>query len=192
MMHDEPAPKIFPSRLRVGWTVVSFALGTVAAGCGGANAPEPRSASSIAAPTPAPVPPSRANSDTPSAAASVAISDEIRARCGIPDEDAYFPFDSTRLDTEDRSALDSVARCFSTGPLKGRRLRLIGRADPRGPTDYNMVLGLSRADAVGHYLVTHGLAKTMADTTSRGAMDATGTDEGSWQKDRRVDVALGN
>jgi hypothetical protein len=28
-------------------------------------------------------------------------------------------------------------------------------------------------------------------TTSRGEMDATGTDEASWEKDRRVDVLLG-
>jgi hypothetical protein len=27
-------------------------------------------------------------------------------------------------------------------------------------------------------------------TTSRGEMDATGTDESSWAKDRRVDVVL--
>jgi peptidoglycan-associated lipoprotein len=29
-------------------------------------------------------------------------------------------------------------------------------------------------------------------TTSRGEMDANGTDEESWSKDRRVDVVLGD
>jgi hypothetical protein len=29
-------------------------------------------------------------------------------------------------------------------------------------------------------------------TTSRGEMDATGTDEPGWSKDRRVDVVLAN
>jgi hypothetical protein len=29
-------------------------------------------------------------------------------------------------------------------------------------------------------------------TSSRGAMDATGTDEGGWTRDRRVDLMLAN
>ena len=120
----------------------------------------------------------------------MAISDEIRRLCGISDRDAYFAFDSSRVRSQDRSPLDGVARCFSTGPLKGRQLKLIGHADPRGEADYNMTLGLSRADAVGQYLVARGLKPASAKTTSRGSMDAAGTDEASWQKDRRVDVTL--
>jgi peptidoglycan-associated lipoprotein len=122
----------------------------------------------------------------------VAISDEIRSRCGIPDQDAYFTFDSARLTSHDRTPLDSVARCFVSGPLKGRHVKLVGRADPRGEAEYNMTLGQSRADEVGQYLVARGLSRTMTMTTSRGAMDATGTDEASWERDRRVDVMLGN
>jgi hypothetical protein len=42
------------------------------------------------------------------------------------------------------------------------------------------------------YLFSKGLDKTQASTTSRGAMDAKGTDEASWAFDRRVDVLLGD
>ena len=87
--------------------------------------------------------------------------------------------------------LEQVATCFMTGPLKGRLLKLVGHADPRGGSDYNVTLGQSRADSVGQYLIGKGMDKAKTESTSRGAMDATGTDEPSWARDRRVDVMLG-
>src|SRR5580658_7556798 len=82
----------------------------------------------------------------------VHISDEIRNKCGISDADAYFSFDSASVTSRDRTPLDLVANCFTGGPLKGRAVKLIGRADPRGLSDYNMTLGQSRADAVEVFL----------------------------------------
>ncbi|MGH7438422.1 MAG: OmpA family protein [Polyangiaceae bacterium] len=122
----------------------------------------------------------------------MAISDEIRAKCGISDEDAYFAFDSAHLTATDHSPLERVAKCFTAGPLKGHSLKLVGRADARGESDYNMTLGQSRADAVGVYLSSHGLNKAKAQSTSQGSIGATGTNEATWQKDRRVDVMLGD
>jgi peptidoglycan-associated lipoprotein len=124
-------------------------------------------------------------------AGTVAISDEIRKACGIADEDAYFPFDSARIQTV-VPPLDAVARCFTAGPLAGRSLHLIGHADPRGPSEYNMTLGEARADSVQSYLALHGLPPAEVGTTSRGALDATGQDELGWAHDRRVDVVLGS
>jgi peptidoglycan-associated lipoprotein len=165
--------------------------GATAIGCGGASlVAKPPVASG---PAPEPTPPANAAAPAPSPSASnVSISDEIRAKCGIPDEDAYFPFDSARVTSKDRTPLDSVARCFISGPLKGRPLKLVGRADPRGESEYNITLGLSRADSVGQYLMARGMAAAKTKTTSRGSMDATGTDESTWQNDRRVDVMLGD
>jgi peptidoglycan-associated lipoprotein len=71
-------------------------------------------------------------------------------------------------------------------------MKLVGRADPRGASDYNMTLGQSRADAVEKYLGNKGLQKGKVESTSRGAMDATGTDESGWNRDRRVDILLGD
>ncbi len=121
----------------------------------------------------------------------IAISDEIRAACGIRTEDAFFAFDSAVIASTDVAPLDAVAKCFTTGPLAGRSMRLIGHADSRGPSDYNMVLGQHRADSVEGYLDHRGLQRSRIATTSRGAMDATGQDEGGWAHDRRVDVQLG-
>ncbi|GAC1538940.1 MAG: hypothetical protein NVS3B10_03570 [Polyangiales bacterium] len=135
--------------------------------------------------------------DQPAAAASdstsnIHIDDAIRKACGIPDANAYFAFDSTNIRPEDAKPLDAVATCFATGPLKGKKLALIGHADPRGDGDYNFALGQSRADSIAKYLSTKGLDKGQMSSTSRGALDATGTDEPGWSKDRRVDLMLGS
>jgi len=166
--------------------VVSLAL----VACGGSKPP---AAAPTAANAPAASGPSAQSTATQSATASnVSISDEIRTKCGIPDADAYFSFDSSHLTTHDRTPLDLVAKCFVSGPLAGHSVKLVGRADPRGESDYNITLGQSRADAVGSYLDGRGLAKGKTLTTSRGSMDASGTDESGWQHDRRVDVMLGD
>jgi peptidoglycan-associated lipoprotein len=120
------------------------------------------------------------------------ISDEIRRACGITDAEAHFAFNSAQVREADRVILKKLATCFSTGPLKGREMRLVGHADPRGEAEYNMVLGGRRADNVKGAIAREGLAEERIATTSRGEMDATGTDESSWARDRRVDVMLGN
>lgn len=128
--------------------------------------------------------------DSPQASA-VHISDEIVKACGISAPDAYFAFDSSNLRPDDVHVLGQLTTCFTTGPLAGRTMKLVGHADPRGGSDYNMTLGQSRADAVKDYMVQHGMDKSKTDSSSRGAMDATGTDEPSWARDRRVDIMLG-
>jgi peptidoglycan-associated lipoprotein len=74
--------------------------------------------------------------------------------------------------------------------MAGRTVDLVGHADPRGPSDYNVTLGQSRADAVASYLEGRGMSASKTRTTSRGAMDATGRDETGWAHDRRVDFSL--
>jgi peptidoglycan-associated lipoprotein len=163
---------------------------TLVCACGGDKPPPVTPAS--ASPAPVAQSPQTNPSPTPAPPSTIAISDEIRTRCGISDADAYFPFDSAHVTANDRTPLDQVLKCFTTGPLKGRIVKLVGRADPRGESDYNVTLGQSRADAVGSYLSIRGMDKSKAQSTSRGAMDASGTDEQGWQRDRRVDVMLGN
>ncbi len=173
----------------IAWSPIVLAcVASLAVACGGSKPPAASPSNDTARAPTAPSPPTQ---PSPSSA-TVAISDEIRTKCGIPDADAYFPFDSAHLTPKDRTPLDQVAHCFSNGPLRGRAVKLVGHADPRGSSDYNMTLGESRADAVASYLGTHGLAKEKTLATSRGAMDAKGDDESGWQRDRRVDVLLGD
>jgi peptidoglycan-associated lipoprotein len=124
--------------------------------------------------------------------AEIAISDEIRRKCGLSDEDAHFAFDSARVTPHDKDVLAKVAKCFTSGPLSGSTMKLVGRADPRGEQEYNMVLGGRRADSVKAVVVSVGLPARRISATSRGAIDAIGTDERSWAQDRRVDVLVGS
>lgn len=136
-----------------------------------------------------PVTPEHVSKDSPTTTA-VNIDDAILKACGIAAPQAYFAFDSANLRPGDAKPLEEVAQCFLSGPLKGRSLNLVGRADPRGETEYNMVLGQSRADRVGQFLQKRGMTKAQVASSSRGAMDASGSDEPSWARDRRVDVML--
>jgi peptidoglycan-associated lipoprotein len=170
-----------------GVIVALAALATFTLACGAAKLPDAKTERQSAAAEQA----HRIDVFASPAASNISISDEIRSKCGIPDADAYFAFDSARVDRNDHSPLDLVAKCFTIGPLKGRSMKLIGHADPRGEAEYNLTLGQSRADAVSTYLKARGVSADKAQTTSRGALDARGTDETTWQKDRRVDVVLG-
>jgi peptidoglycan-associated lipoprotein len=122
----------------------------------------------------------------------VAIAEDIRKACGISDADAHFAYDSARVTSTDHPILKKLVECFTTGPLAKQQMRLVGHADPRGGEEYNLVLGGSRADGVKDFLVDRGLSAMQATTSSRGEMDAKGSDERSWAEDRRVDILLAN
>ncbi len=168
---------------------VSIAPLLLVAACGAAKPPV---AEAPPTPTMANAPPPGVRSTPEPTTGTIAISDDIRTACGIPASDALFAFDSASIERTDIKPLDAVARCFTTGPLAGRPMRLIGHSDPRGASDYNMALGQRRADSVDGYIGRHGVQPSRVVTTSRGAMDATGQDESGWAHDRRVDVQLGS
>jgi len=174
----------------VGIAATTAVLCAVASGCGSNPPPAPQTAqqtgqTSVRGPQTGIVRAPSSKTDS-----SIRIDPAIVTACGIPEAKAHFAFDSANIRAEDAEPLDLVVKCFTTGPLKGRSLKLVGHADPRGETEYNFVLGASRADAVGGSLSSKGLDKSKISTTSRGEMDATGTDEAGWARDRRVDILL--
>jgi len=101
-----------------------------------------------------------------------------------------FAYNEFELTAQDRDVLQQIAKCVTKGPARGRKLQLTGRADPRGTEEYNMGLGDHRAHSVSNYLERLGVAAAAVNSSTRGALDATGTDEASWQIDRRVDLEL--
>jgi peptidoglycan-associated lipoprotein len=124
------------------------------------------------------------------ASGTVQIDPRIVAACGhLPEP--HFDFDSASIRGPAADHLRVVASCFTTGPLRGRRVKLVGRADPRGAPAYNLALGENRATSVARFLQDAGIPRAQITTMSRGAFDATGTDEQSWARDRRVDLVLG-
>ncbi len=171
--------------------LVSFSCLSVAA-CGGEEKRPPAAPVATAEPPspPPPAPPPRVDDGKNPNRAQLNISEDIRKACGIADEDAYFDFDSANIRPQDHKVLAQLAKCFSSGPLAGRKMGLVGHADPRGEDEYNMLLGEKRATSVKNAIGAEGLALDKMNTSSRGEMDATGTDEATWARDRRVDVVL--
>jgi peptidoglycan-associated lipoprotein len=170
-------------RVRAFYLTVFVAI----AGCS-SKPPQPAKNAAALASEPPPAGPAVANNPD---ASNVAIAEDIRKACALSDSEAYFAYDSSTVRTNDRAVLKKLAVCFTSGPLKGRQMRLIGHADPRGDQDYNYLLGQRRADGVKSAIVEAGMSAASVQTTSRGENGATGVDESGWSKDRRVDVTLG-
>lgn len=163
----------------------------VLAGCGGA-APEP--ATPVAETRSAVLPPSQPPAD-PAAGptSSIRISQTILDVCTIdssPKAAPKFAYNEAAVIDRDREPLTQLAGCLSNGPLKGKKLVLVGRADPRGASAYNHALGAQRANAVATVLRGLGVSPEQVHPTSRGELDAVGTDEAGWALDRRVDIAI--
>jgi peptidoglycan-associated lipoprotein len=125
---------------------------------------------------------------------NLAVSSEIARACHLQAQRATpeFAFDSTDIVAEDKELLSMLAKCMAEGALRGKNVELTGRTDPRGEAEYNMSLGETRADAVRRYLHDLGVAAARLRATSRGELDANGSDETTWAHDRRVDIDLVN
>lgn len=162
----------------------TLSLSALAMGC--SDPPEPQTGGDVQAPMTQPT----AQQDTATeTSGSIHIDDKIVKACGdLPT--AHFAFDSANIEAGAATALDALARCFISGPLKGKGMKLIGHADPRGETEYNLALGQRRAGGVAGFLAKKGLEQDRMATSSKGEFEATGVDEGGWAKDRKVEVLL--
>ena len=178
-------------------TTLAIVLVAAALGCGSKAKPKPTPPTD---PTPpvakAPDKPVAAVKDDKLVSPGLGVSGDIVALCGIKVAASgnaaapKFEYDQYELTAEDRAVLDQIATCLTSGPLKGKAVSLIGRADPRGTDEYNMGLGSRRSHSVGQYLGRLGVGQPQMLVTTRGAIDATGTDEATWREDRRVDIQL--
>jgi peptidoglycan-associated lipoprotein len=101
-----------------------------------------------------------------------------------------FDFEQAELRQETRDTLQRLAQCLLSGSLKGRRVLLTGHCDARGEYEFNMGLGAERAEGVKNFLVGLGVPVMNLSTSSRGKLDANGTDEAGWANDRRVDIEV--
>lgn len=173
--------------------LASASLAALVVGCGSDPQPPPKVAPTVAPPPPPPppsAPPPAAKPDVASpSSGSIQIEDKILKACGnVPT--ARFAFDSASIEGEAAKVLDALANCFVVGPLKGKGMKLVGHADPRGETEYNLALGQKRAGSVAEYLAKKGMEQGRIATSSKGEFEATGTDEEGWARDRKVDVLL--
>jgi len=142
-----------------------------------------------------PTPPSETQPAQPTVTRSLTISSvyidpKIATLCGMTQPKAYFEFDSAVVEEADDRSLSTLAQCATTGPLKGRKLDLIGHTDPRGTDEYNAKLGKSRSQAIADHLTKEGMEASTMSVKSEGEQGADPTSPEEWPYDRRVDIKL--
>jgi peptidoglycan-associated lipoprotein len=185
--------------------LASLALAVTLAGCTEPNKPATSASNALAAakaPAATPktnlaaipmiaAPEFNVNAD-PIQEGGLQLSGELAELCHIHASGGkqHFGTNDDNLLPAERDMLVQLAACLSEGTLRSRGLELVGRADPRGEQEYNMVLGEKRAARVAGYLESAGVGRTRMKVTSRGELDAAGKDESGWQEDRRVDITL--
>ncbi len=130
------------------------------------------------------------------AGSNVGVSDDLVKQCSLRfanvEEAPKFGYNDDELLARDRDVLQQVAECLVRGPLKGKAVQLVGHTDPRGTDEYNLGLGSRRAETVRSYLLRLGVPGVRLTPTTRGELDANGSDESTWRRDRRVDLELVN
>lgn len=146
--------------------------------------PAPAPAPMAAAPAPATAPAPMHNDDAQALAA------KLRQQAADLDaKSVYFDFDAFVVKSDYDALLQAEAAFMKANP--GAKLTVQGNSDERGGAEYNLALGQKRADAVRKSLGVLGVSNDRVEATSFGKEKprATGHDESSWAKNRRVDFA---
>jgi len=133
-----------------------------------------------APPTPPPTPPAPKPEET--APAPQVTSDSFSP--------VFFDFDSYNLREDGRAALDKDAKTLRDNPSV--QITIEGHCDERGTVEYNQALGEKRAMAARDYLVAAGIATARLQIVSYGKERpfANGSDEASWQQNRRAHFTI--
>ena len=102
----------------------------------------------------------------------------------------YFDYDKSEIRDDAKQALDSKLGLLRANPAM--RIRIEGNTDSRGSNEYNVALGLRRANAARRYLVSQGIDNARFDVVSYGEerpVDQGTTDE-AYAKNRRDDFVI--
>ncbi len=102
----------------------------------------------------------------------------------------FFDFDKSVLKPESFPELNRIVSLMND--RSGMNVEIAGHADATGPEDYNMALSHRRANSVGKYLGTKGIADDRVTVTFFGEskpIDTNATREGR-KKNRRVEFKI--
>ena len=160
-------------RVRHGALALGIALAVT--GCGKKKIEE------LPAPSQAPV----TQNEPPSSQPAPGSQADFLARMAGQDV-IFFGTDRYDIDAVDAAALQTQAAWLQRYP--GKMARIEGHADERGTREYNLALGERRAHAARNYLIGIGIAANRLTVVSFGKErpEALGSDEASWQRNRRA------
>ena len=110
-------------------------------------------------------------------------SDDELWRAGV--QDAYFDYDKADIRPDTRAALSKTADFLKSNPRF--KATIEGHCDERGSTEYNLALGVRRANAVKEYIVSLGVSADRLSTVSFGKEKpfCMESNEACWQQNHR-------
>ena len=102
----------------------------------------------------------------------------------------YFDFDQAALREDGRRDLRHNADIMKSD--RSMRVEIQGNADERGSTEYNLALGMRRADTAKRYITDLGIAASRVVTISYGEENPAvrGHNEAAWARNRRDDFVV--
>ncbi len=105
-------------------------------------------------------------------------------------ETIYFAFDRYSLRAEAKATLRSNADTLRAD--EGMRIEIQGNCDERGSEEYNLALGMRRAETARRYLMDLGIDGSRLSTISFGEENPAvrGRNESAWAKNRRGDFVI--
>ena len=114
----------------------------------------------------------------------------LEGRTSGPMVPIYFAFDSSAVDAEQASRMETNAQFLRGNP--NVTIRVEGNCDPRGTQEYNLALGERRAQSGKRYLAGLGVDPSRMTTISFGEEKLLlfGHDELSWAQNRRDDFVI--
>src|SRR5690606_17618231 len=162
------------------WLVALMMVAATAA-CGKRPAPvqpEPQTPPPVQAPPPARPAPTPTNDDAAEREA------ERRRAIAILEQVVHFDYDEATIRQDAQQLLAAKVPVLRANP--GIRIRLEGHADDRGSVEYNLALGMRRANAVRQYLMEFGIDASRFETFSYGEdrPAVQGGTESSWAQNR--------
>jgi peptidoglycan-associated lipoprotein len=97
----------------------------------------------------------------------------------------YFDYDQDVLRESARADLRHNAQILNSNP--GMQVEIQGHCDERGSDEYNLALGMRRAETAKRYLIDLGVSGARLSTTSLGEERpaVSGHSEAAWSKNRR-------
>ncbi|MGH7573563.1 MAG: OmpA family protein [Longimicrobiales bacterium] len=115
---------------------------------------------------------------------------ERAARRNAIEEMVFFDYDRSEIRLDAAEILSRKLPILREDPTT--RARIEGHADERGSVEYNLALGMRRAEAVKNYLVGFGLDASRFDTNTLGEdrpLDPGKTEE-AYARNRRAEFVI--
>jgi peptidoglycan-associated lipoprotein len=116
---------------------------------------------------------------------------EATARAtSVLQEMVFFDYDVSELRSDAQETLGRKVPILRANP--GLTLRVTGHADERGSLEYNLALGMRRAQSVKDYLAGFGIdaARVQIDSLGEDQPLEEGSTEEAWARNRRAEFGI--